>query len=161
MSDNILFFLTLYSAIGCGLMAGLFFIFSNTVMSALGSIKPAQGIAAMQSINRVILNPIFFIVFMGTAITCLIIAVSLIWKSDQPANFYLLSGNLFYLLGSMLVTIVKNVPMNNALDKVDPESDEGANLWTDYLTNWTRWNHVRTVACLLACLLLIIALTKM
>ena len=161
MSDNILFFLTLYSAIGCGLMAGLFFIFSNTVMSALGSIKPAQGIAAMQSINRVILNPIFFIVFMGTAITCLIIAVSLIWKSDQPANFYLLSGNLFYLLDSMLVTIVKNVPMNNALDKVDPESDEGANLWTDYLTNWTRWNHVRTVACLLACLLLIIALTKM
>ncbi|NIS09633.1 MAG: DUF1772 domain-containing protein [Candidatus Dadabacteria bacterium] len=142
-------------------MAGLFFVFSNAVMSALSNLKPSYGIQTMQSINRVILNPLFFIVFMGTAITCLIIAVSVIWNSGQPANFYLLSGSLFYLLGSILVTIVRNVPMNNALDKAEPESVEAANLWDEYLKRWTAWNHVRTIACVLAAILFTIALRKM
>lgn len=130
-------------------------------MSALSNLKPSYGIQTMQSINRVILNPLFFIVFMGTAITCLIIAVSVIWNSGQPANFYLLSGSLFYLLGSILVTIVRNVPMNNALDKAEPESVEAANLWDEYLKRWTAWNHVRTIACVLAAILFTIALRKM
>lgn len=160
MLDHILFLLTLYSTIGCGLMAGIFFIFSNTVMSALGGLRPAEGISAMQSINRVILNPLFFAVFMGTAVSCLIVALFQIWKPQPSTNVYLLSGSLLYLIGSILVTIVKNVPMNNALDKVESESDEGAKLWEMYLSEWTAWNHVRTVACLLASILLIIALMK-
>jgi len=50
-TDRLLFGLTLVSALGCGLTAGVFFAFSSFVMKALGRIQPAQGIAAMQSIN--------------------------------------------------------------------------------------------------------------
>src|SRR5690606_28980359 len=47
--------LVLLAALGCALMAGLFFAFSVAVMRALGALPAAQGIAAMQSINAVIL----------------------------------------------------------------------------------------------------------
>ena len=49
MMDNLLFVLTLSSALGCGLIAGVFFAFSAFVMRALARLEPAQGMAAMQS----------------------------------------------------------------------------------------------------------------
>lgn len=158
MIDNLFFTLTLLSALGCGLMAGVFFIFSNTVMNALARLRPPEGIAAMQSINSTILNPLFFAVFFGTAATSIVLAVSLLWRWQQPGAGYLLSGSLLYLVGTMLVTIVFNVPMNESLDTVEPESVEAANLWAGYLRNWTAWNHVRTAAAFLGALMFILAL---
>ena len=158
MIDDVFFTLTLLSALGCGLMAGVFFIFSNTVMSALARLQPPQGIAAMQSINRTILNPLFFVAFLGTAATSILLAISLLWRWQQPGAVYLLAGSLLYLVGAILVTIVFNVPMNEALETVEPESVEAANLWTRYLTNWTAWNHVRTVASFLGAVSFILAL---
>ena len=158
MIDDLFFILTLLSALGCGLMAGVFFIFSNTVMNALARLQPPRGIAAMQSINSTILNPLFFVAFLGTAATSILLAVSLLWRWQQPGAVYLLSGCLLYLVGSILVTIVFNVPMNEALETVEPESVEAANLWTRYLTNWTAWNHVRTVASFLGAVSFILAL---
>lgn len=158
MTDNIFFILTLFSALGSGIMAGVFFIFSNTVMNALAKLQPPQGIAAMQSINSVILNPLFFVAFIGTAVISVLLALSLFWNWGHPGSVYLLVGSLVYLVGSFLVTIVFNVPMNEALDKVEPDSIEAQNLWAKYLTNWTAWNHVRTVACFLGSLLFTLAL---
>ena len=51
-----------------------------------------------------------------------------------------------------------NVPRNNALARVDPGSEEGARVWRTYLVEWTRANHVRTVAALGACALFAVAL---
>ena len=51
MIDKLLFAVTPFSALGCGLVAGAFFAFSTFVMNALARLQPAQGIAAMQSIS--------------------------------------------------------------------------------------------------------------
>jgi uncharacterized membrane protein len=139
-------------------MAGVFFIFSNTVMSALARLRQQHGIAAVQSINITILNPLFFVAFLGTAATSILLAVSLLWRWQQPGTVYLLSGSLLYLIGTVLVTIMFNVPMNDALATVEPKSVEATNLWARYLSNWTAWNHVRTVAAFLGALLFILAL---
>lgn len=160
MVEKALFVITILSAVGTGISAGIYFIFSNTVMDALSKLKPHEGIAAMQSINRVILNPLFFSVFMGTAATSLIILISLFWRWGQPGSIYLLAGSLLYLVGTILVTILFNVPRNEALDKEEPESGEAAELWARYLTEWTAWNHVRTVACILGLLAFILALRE-
>ncbi len=139
-------------------MAGVFFIFSNTVMSALARLQPPQGIAAMQSINSIILNPLFFFAFFGTAATSTLLAVSLLWRWQHPGSVYLLFGSMLYLVGTILVTIVFNVPMNEALKTVEPESTEATPLWVRYLTKWTAWNHVRTVASFLGAVSFILAL---
>ena len=150
--------LTLAGAVGCGLIAGVFFAFSTFVMKALSRIPPAQGIAAMQLINVVVINPWFMTAFLGTGVVCVALAVVSILTWGQPAAVFELTGSLSYLLGTFLVTIVFNVPRNNALAAADPASDDGARLWAGYLTNWTAWNHVRTAAALLAMVLLILAL---
>ncbi len=149
---------TLLTALGCGLMAGVFFAFSAFVMTALARLPPAQGIAAMQSINRVVINPLFGLAFFGTAAACVLLVVSSLSGWAASGGRYLLVGSLLYLVGTMLVTIVFNVPLNEALAAVEPASHEGATLWARYVPSWTAWNHVRTAAALAAAALFTLAL---
>lgn len=158
MTSHSLFILKLLAVLGCGLAAGVFFAFSTFVMSALARLQPAQGIAAMQSINITAINPLFMVALFGTALVCLFLAISAGLKWHQPSAVYLLIGSLLYLIGTVLVTIAFNVPLNDALANVNPESSEGATLWVNYLANWTTWNHVRTIAALAATALFTIAL---
>ncbi len=156
--ESLLFALTFLSALGAGLVAGIFFAFSAFIMSALGRLSPAGGISAMQSINVVVLNPLFFAVFFGTAAASLALAIAaLIGWSDASAP-YLLAGSLLYLVGTILVTMLFNVPLNNRLASVKPGSSEGAAVWTRYLAALTGWNHVRTAASLAAAASFIMAL---
>ena len=155
---NLRFLLMLFTALGCGLIAGVFFAFSTFVMQALSQQPPAQGIATMQSINITVINPWFMGAFLGTGAACLFLAVSLLLKWQQPNAAYLLIGSLLYLIGTFGVTIAFNVPLNDALAIVKLDSTEGANLWAKYLTNWTFWNHIRTIAAIAAATLLTIAL---
>jgi uncharacterized membrane protein len=115
----------------------------------------------MQSINLVVINPMFMTAFFGTAAACLVLAVSLFFRWHKPGAAYLLAGSLLYLVGTILVTISFTVPRNDMLAAVAPASAEGASLWTGYVTGWTAWNHVRTAAALAAAALLSIALVKL
>jgi uncharacterized membrane protein len=155
--DKILFFLTLVTALGSGLIAGVFFIFSTTVMRAFGRLPANEGIAAMNMINVVIINPMFLGVFLGTAVVCLALTVMSLIRWQQPGNAWLLAGALLYLIGSIAVTMIFNVPMNNALAAVTPVNADG--IWTNYLSTWTFWNHVRTIASLAAAASFIAALS--
>lgn len=153
-----LFAATLFAALGCGLMAGVFFAFSAFVMKALARLPSAEGIAAMQSINLVVMNPVFGVAFFGTAATCLLVLIFSLFQCRDPSASYLLVGSLLYLAGSLLVTMLFNVPKNEALALVTPAGPDSANLWASYLTSWTVWNHVRTAAAFAAAAALSIAL---
>jgi uncharacterized membrane protein/ketosteroid isomerase-like protein len=148
--NNPIYLLTFVAALGSSLVAGIFFAFSNFVMKALARVPPAQGIAAMQSINVVVLNRWFFAVFFGTAVACLALAITSFVRWQKPGAGYLLAGGLLYLIGTILVTIACNVPLNDALAAVDPSSADAGLVWTNYLKTWTAWNHVRTIAALAA-----------
>jgi uncharacterized membrane protein len=158
MFDRCLFSLTFTAAIGCGLIAGVFFAFSTFVMPALARLQPAQGIAAMQSINITAINPLFMLALFGTAMVCIFVIITLLPKWNQPGTVYLLVGSLLYLVGAVGVTIMFNVPLNDALAIAKPDSTDGANLWAKYLTDWTFWNHVRTVAAIAAAAVFTISL---
>ncbi|MEI3851482.1 MULTISPECIES: anthrone oxygenase family protein [Ensifer] len=133
------------AAIGSGLMAGLFFIFSVCIMQALSRLPPEQGIAAMNAINVVIQNPIFLSAFMGTALLGLALIV-VAFISGGEGRWLLAAGGLVYVVGVLIVTIVFNVPMNDALGAAAP-GQAATDLWLGrYLTDWVWWNHVRTFA---------------
>jgi uncharacterized membrane protein len=158
MTDAGVFLLTLVAALGCGLIAGVFFAFSSFVMRALSRLPPAQGIAAMQAINVTVINPYFMTVFFGTAAACAVLVASSLLSWQERDGTYILIGSVCYLVGTILVTVVFNVPRNDALAKVRGDSAEGAKLWSRYVVEWTRWNHVRTVASFAAATMLTIAL---
>jgi uncharacterized membrane protein len=142
--------LTFGAALGCGLVAGVFFAFSTFVMPALARLPPAQGIAAMQSINVTAITPLFMVALFGTAAACVLLGVRSWPARHEPGTLYLLCGCFLYLVGTILVTIVFNVPRNNALARVSPRETDGGRVWAEYLTVWTAWNHVRAVAALAA-----------
>lgn len=137
-----------FSALGAGLIAGVFFAFSTFIMTALGRSGPAQGIVAMNSINTTILQSLFMPVFYGTTLTSVALAVVALSRWDESRSVAAFAGAILYVLGMFVCTVVYNVPLNNALAAVDPASTEGAAVWTRYLHEWTFWNHVRTVAAL-------------
>lgn len=145
-------------ALGCGLVAGVFFAFSTFVMKALGRLPAPHGIAAMQSINIVVINAWFMTALFGTALLCAIVFAAALRGWQDPAAPALLAGSALYLAGTILVTMLFNVPRNNALAAAEPSTLEAAALWRGYLSSWTFWNHVRTVAALAAAALFIIAL---
>lgn len=148
--EKLLFALTLLAALGSGVIAGVFFAFSTFVMKALARLPPSEGIAAMQSINVTVLNPWFLGVFFGTAVACVVALIFALTHWREPGAVYLLVGGALYLLGTFLVTIVFNVPKNQALASVVPTESDAAKRWLGYLASWTTWNHVRTAAALVA-----------
>jgi uncharacterized membrane protein len=112
----------------------------------------------LQAINVDVLNRWFFAAFFGTALCCLVLAVSSFFRWHKPDAIHLLAGSLLYLVGTILVTILFNVPLNNELAAVDPTSADAVQIWTNYVTSWTAWNHVRTAAALVAAVLFTVAL---
>ena len=104
--------------IGSSLISGVFFAFSSFIMKALARRPALEGIAAMKSINVVVINPIFLGLFIGTTVICLIISIIAIAEWQMPAASYFLVGSLFYIVGTFLVTGLGNVPLNNQLAAV-------------------------------------------
>ena len=147
-----------FSAVGCGLTAGLYFAFSTFIMTALGRIDQAAGIAAMNAINDVIVRSLFLPVFMGSTLTCLALAVLAPFRWNEPGAAMWLAGSVLYVVGMFVVTMMFNVPLNNALAAVQPASNEAGVSWARYLADWTWWNHVRTVTSTLAFALFIAAI---
>ena len=141
--------LILLAVLGTGLIAGTFFVFSVAIMSAFKKLPPNEGMAAMKSINVVIQNPTFLGVFTGTAAVSLALGVMSV-LNWTPSSYYILAGAALYVIGTFLLTIAFNVPLNNTLDAADPTTVTGHEVWSKYLKNWTFWNHVRTAASILS-----------
>ena len=139
--------------LGSALVGGVFFAFSSFLMKALARVPSSEGIAVMQSINVVVINRSFLGAFMGTAVLSLGVAGLAVVGWSHPSASYFLVGAIFYFVGTFLVTMVGNVPLNNQLAAVSASDPAAVAQWEHYLAQWTRWNHVRTAAAMAAALL--------
>lgn len=142
--------LPLLVCIGAGLVGGVFLAFSSFVMKALATLPAEQGVAAMQRINLVVLNPLFLGIFVGTAVLAGICVFAGFHPPGTRRSVLLLTAGLSYLVGAFGVTAAFNVPRNERLARLPPESAEAAAYWPIYLREWLRWNHVRTAASTLS-----------
>ncbi|MEW6270251.1 MAG: anthrone oxygenase family protein [Thermodesulfobacteriota bacterium] len=140
------FALTLAAALGAGVIGGVFFAFSSFVMKALARLPDAHGMTAMQAVNVTVLNRSFLGTFLGTGVVCVLTAIAAVLRWHEPGAGLLLAGSVLYLAGTLGVTVLFNVPRNEALAVVEPEDPNGAALWAGYVESWTFWNHVRTGA---------------
>ena len=158
--DGLLATLIFLCALGCGLNGGVFFAFSTFVMQGLARLAPGEGINAMKAINATAVMPIFMSLLFGTAVLCAAVIVLALVAWGRPGSLLALLGGAIYIAGTILVTMLGNVPLNNALARVTSADASGVATWTTYLRDWTRWNHVRTAACTAAMALFIVALWR-
>jgi uncharacterized membrane protein len=141
------------------LMAGLFFAYSVSVSPGLGKLSSIEYLKAMQSINRAILNPVFFLCFMGTLVM-LPLAAILHFQPHKTVFMLLLGAAACYVIGVFGVTMSVNVPLNNMVDKAELSHisvDELEALRDQFEVRWNFWNNVRSWASLLAIVLSIFA----
>jgi uncharacterized membrane protein len=132
---------------------GFFYAWSVTVMRGLTAGDPVSAIVSMNAVNATIMTGWFAILFFGAPIASAAAAL-LAWLGGNMATaIWMAAAALIYLAGCFAVTVIVNVPMNDALAQVDPRAiaDPGR-AWRDYAGPWTSWNHFRTAACGLALL---------
>jgi len=144
--------------LGSALIGGIFFAFSSFVMKALARVPSSEGIAAMQSINVVVLNPSFLGIFMGTAVISLAVAVLAVKGWGTPSAPFFVAGALLYLAGTFLVTAFGNVPLNDRLAAVVATDPASVAVWEHYLDRWTLLNTIRTAAAAGAALMFTLGL---
>jgi uncharacterized membrane protein len=136
------------AALLAGCAFGFFYAWSFTVIRGLSLTDGASAIAAMQSVNASIMTGWFALIFFGTPIATGVAAIAA-WVGDgRGAAGWLAAATVIYLVGCFAVTVVFNVPMNDALAAIDAgaAADAGAD-WARYAGPWNAWNHVRTAAC--------------
>lgn len=153
MSSSLVNVLLWTAALGSGLMAGVYFAFSAFIMKAFDKIETAQSIAAMNAINDAILRSLFMPVFFGSSIiSAILIIVAIIQWGEADSGLILIAG-LSYFLGMFICTVVFNVPLNKLLAEVNRDTTGAQKVWSQYLKNWTKWNHLRTVSSMISCVL--------
>ena len=142
------------------LMAGLFYSYSYSAVPGLKLLNDAEYIASMQSINKAIQNPVFFTCFFGTLIL-FPLSIYLNYIQHPPLRFWLLlTAAIIYLTGVFGVTVVGNIPLNNALEKfnlLNASKDAIGLQRTLFERPWNNLNTIRTISSILSLVLTIIA----
>ncbi|MEO9893203.1 anthrone oxygenase family protein [Aurantibacter sp.] len=153
---TIIFFITVLLT---GLSAGLFFAWSISVIVGTQKLGTNTYLETMQSINREILNPIFFTVFFGSLIVLTINAIN---HYDSKLLFWLvLAAAIIYSIGTFGVTVFGNVPLNNELKALELSnlSLTELNNFRDYYESlWNHYHNIRTISAMITFIILLIAL---
>ena len=135
-------------AVITALMAGIFYSFSVAVSPGLSKLTDSEYIKAMQSINREIQNPLFFINFFGVLILLPLLTFQQ-FSYSKELPLLLLTSLIFYVVGVFGVTAFVNVPLNNQLDafNLSTASSESINSMRKlFEPRWNFWNNIRTAA---------------
>jgi uncharacterized membrane protein len=133
---------TIAATVGAGLNGGVFFAFSTIVMTALRRLQSRSALVAMQQINRAAPSPLFMTALFGTAVLCVVVVI-------ETPSVERICAAVSYLV-AIVLTLAYHVPRNEVLDTVDPDSPAVEATWNRYARDWTRWNHVRALACLVS-----------
>jgi uncharacterized membrane protein len=142
-------------AVSAGIAGGATFAFSNFIMRGFDRLAPVEAARAMQAVNVTAINPLFMLVLIGTGVAAAGLSVAQRVTTGE-LNPWLAAGAIIYALGVVLVTMAGNVPLNETLAGVAPES-LSASSWTTYARPWTLWNHLRTAAAAVAALAFMVA----
>lgn len=141
-----------------GLTAGLCFTWSNSVTPGIGRLDDLGFLQSFQAMNRAIINPAFLIVFFGPVLLLFINAF--LHRNSDPTVFWSFTmAAILFFLGIGLITVFKNVPLNELLDKTTLENlsaVELKELRTKFEHPWNRWHIQRTIASFTSFALLLI-----
>jgi len=157
---NIIIILAIIST---GVMSGIFFTWTNAVKPGIGTLNNISYLRAFKAMNKAILNPLFYIVFILPVLT---ITISAYINYGSP-NFYifklLFASTLIYFFGVFILTINGNVPINELLENTDLQKiseTELSSLRENIENKWNNLNLIRTVSSFISFLLLVICFFK-
>jgi uncharacterized membrane protein len=149
----------------CSLVAGFLFAFAVVVMPGIKTLDDASFIRAFQVIDRVIQNnqPLFMLVWVGSALAIVAAAVVGFSALSGIDLALLLGAALVYILCVQVPTMAVNVPLNNALKRLDVSAmpnDAHTRARSEFESRWNQWNAIRTACACVTSLLLLLLLAR-
>lgn len=160
---QIRFALPVTSVLFCGAIFGFFYAWVCSTMWGLDQADPRVAIAAMQAMNTSVRNAVFAPAFFGTPVVLFLTSAVLLLQQARAAAVWFALAGMVYLIGGLVLTMVVNVPMNEALGNM-PVPDDITNaqeVWQAYSAPWQVWNLVRTVASAVALVLAVIGVIRL
>lgn len=149
------------AVIAVALVGGVFLAFSDFIMRSLAKTDGVGGVEAMQVINREVFRWVFMTLFMGLAPLSVFIAAYGWMGVGGNAGALFAAAGLTYFIGCFGVTVCFNVPLNEALAKMDLAEGETRAFWSGtYVPRWTLWNSVRGIACVVSAMLMLAGLLE-
>jgi uncharacterized membrane protein len=146
------------AAVGAGLMGGVMFAFSTSILPGLRRLSPAQAVEAMAQFNRTIVNPVFLLLFVGLAAAAVLLLGLAPFTTRQPGGGYRVAAALLILIGVFVVSGAGNIPLNDRLDTVDPAGATATAEWAHFVGRWVLLNNLRTLAAAASSVLLVLSL---
>jgi uncharacterized membrane protein len=135
-----------------GLMAGVFGLYAHTIMRGLGKTDDRTFVAAFQSMDRAIINPLFMLTFFGALVFSGVAAV-LYLRDDGGSVLPWVTAAFVLYLAVFVITVAVNVPLNDEIKAAgDPDriADLAAVRDAFHETRWVAWNIVRAIASTVA-----------
>ncbi|WP_336809765.1 anthrone oxygenase family protein [Bosea sp. MMO-172] len=161
---NLLVMISTASILLCGAIFGFFYAWVCSTMWGLDQADPRVAIAAMQAMNASVRNITFFPAFFLTPVALALTALALFLFRQRQAACWFMAAAVIYAAFGLGLTMLVNVPMNEALAKVSPvpsDIDAARDIWAGYSGRWQVWNQVRTVASGLALACAAFGLTRL
>ena len=140
------------------LSTGFFFAWSVSVILGTKKVGHLTYLETMQSNNREILNPLFFIVFFGSLIALGI--TTYLQFNNKTVIVLVLASTIIYLIGTFGVTAFGNVPLNNELEALtitNLKAIELKNFRIYYESAWNHYHGIRTISSMVSFILLLIS----
>lgn len=141
-------YVCLVLGVSSALVAGVLQSFSDFVMSGLQRAAPAGGMESMQQLNRTVFRSVFLATFMVLVPVTIGFAIYAVFKLNGLSQSLIVSAAIIYIPSVFIVTAAGNVPMNERLDKMDPNTPEAAAYWRRYGRLWSAWNTLRTIGAI-------------
>ena len=133
--------------VSTGLMSGLLYGWSVSVIPGLRRTTDLAYVGTMQHINKAIINPAFVLPFMGVPLILGAAAIAQFRAGDTRRGWLLTGATASYVVGVLGVTVGRNIPLNDALDAFRLDQSDAGAIETRrriYQQPWNRWHYLRT-----------------
>lgn len=137
--------------------SGAMFVFSAFVVPALSDLAPRDAVLAMQAMNRRAPESLL-LVPLGAAAAGSVAVVVMVSVGEGPDRVLRVAGALL-AVGSVVITGVGNVPLNNRLATLDAQLATAAD-WQAFSRPWLAWNGARSAVALAGAVLLAVAAAR-
>ncbi|MFI8197630.1 DUF1772 domain-containing protein [Streptomyces sp. NPDC085942] len=138
-----------------GLYAGFMLTFLIAIMPGLAELTDQQFTAAMRRFNEKVPGPAFLVLFLGVVALPAAAFLTGLGEHDEVTGPAVLAALICVIIGH-LITVIGNIPLNNALAASEGGDDSVAR--AAFEPRWNTLHQVRTAFSLVACALLAVAL---
>lgn len=141
-----------------GVLAGVFFTWTNAITPGIGNLDDLSYLSSFQAMNRKILNPLFYVTFIGPLF---LMPISWYLHKLSWVKKRIVVAFIIYFFGVFIITMIGNIPLNEMLDGVilsELGDTQLAQIRLSFEYPWNQFHLIRAIASSLSFFFLLLSI---